>query len=143
MQREAIQESSDSAIAKSNPNKKPQSSGLISLAALSACGGGGGGSGGQQKTTSAANDGTNQTANPSPLDQSGFIVDNSSSSNGANAGVSGGTNTHNPTDEKTPPTEQEAARFLMQASFGGTYEQIQTVQTKGFETWLDDELNSP
>ncbi len=143
MQREAIQESSDSAIAKSNPNKKPQSSGLISLAALSACGGGGGGSGGQQKTTSAANDGTNQTANPSPLDQSGFIVDNSSSSNGANAGVSGGTNTHNPTDKKTPPTEQEAARFLMQASFGGTYEQIQTVQTKGFETWLDDELNRP
>jgi len=144
MQREAIQESSDSAIAKSNPNKKPQKSSLISLAALSACGGGGGGGrGGQQKTTSAANDGTNQTANPSKLDQSGFIIDNSSSSSGSKTGDSSDINSNNQTVNQSPPSEQEAARFLMQASFGGTYTQIQTVQTKGFETWLDGELNSP
>ena len=41
------------------------------------------------------------------------------------------------------PTEKEAARFLMQASFGGTYAQVQDVQTKGFEAWLDAELNKP
>ena len=41
------------------------------------------------------------------------------------------------------PTEKEAARFLMQASFGGTYAQVQDVQTKGFEAWLDTELNKP
>ena len=41
------------------------------------------------------------------------------------------------------PTEKEAARFLMQASFGGTYAQVQDVQTKGFEAWLDAELAKP
>ena len=54
------------------------------------------------------------------------------------------TNDTNKDDNKTPaakpPTEQEAARFLMQASFGGTYAQVQDVQTKGFEAWLDAEL---
>ena len=31
----------------------------------------------------------------------------------------------------------------MQASFGGTYAQVQDVQTKGFEAWLDAELAKP
>ena len=41
------------------------------------------------------------------------------------------------------PTETEAARFLMQASFGGTYVQVEEVVTKGFEAWLDAELAKP
>lgn len=41
------------------------------------------------------------------------------------------------------PTETQAARFLMQASFGGTYAQVQDVQKKGYEAWLDAELNRP
>lgn len=143
MQREAIQESSDSELAQSRQSEASPLASLLSFAALSACGGG------QQNTTTATNgnsviDNSSKNANPSKLDQSGFIVDSSSSSNGSNSGVAGGTNNNTPPAvEKTPPTEQEAARFLMQASFGGTYAQIQTVQNKGFETWLDDELNSP
>lgn len=38
------------------------------------------------------------------------------------------------------PSESQAARFLMQASFGGNYAHIQDVQNKGFEAWLDTEL---
>ena len=41
------------------------------------------------------------------------------------------------------PTETQAARFLMQASFGGPYAQVQDVQKKGYEAWLDAELAKP
>jgi uncharacterized protein (DUF1800 family) len=44
---------------------------------------------------------------------------------------------------KVAPTETEAARFLMQAAFGGTYAQVQEVQNKGFEKWLDDQFAMP
>ncbi len=42
-----------------------------------------------------------------------------------------------------PTTETQAARFLAQASFGGTYAQVQDVMNKGFEVWLDTELAKP
>ena len=58
----------------------------------------------------------------------------------AACGGSGGSNGPIATPK---PTEKEAARFLMQASFGGTYAQVQDVQTKGFEAWLDAELAKP
>jgi uncharacterized protein (DUF1800 family) len=54
-----------------------------------------------------------------------------------------GNTTNNPTPLPVKPTETEAARFLMQASFGGTYAQVQEVVSKGFEAWLDVELNKP
>ena len=54
---------------------------------------------------------------------------------GGGGGESSGVAIPNGTDalEKkiTPPTETEAARFLMQASFGGTYAQVQEIQNKG------------
>jgi len=50
---------------------------------------------------------------------------------------------NSPTALPAQTTETEAARFLMQASFGGTYEQIQEVMRKGFEAWLDTELAKP
>ena len=56
-------------------------------------------------------------------------------------------NPGNPANNTPPsqpaPTEQEASRFLMQASFGGTYAQVQEVVNKGFEAWLDAELAKP
>jgi len=54
-----------------------------------------------------------------------------------------GNTTNLPTALPAKPTETEAARFLMQASFGGTYAQVQEVVSKGFEAWLDVELNKP
>ena len=138
MQNEAIHETPDSTLAQSRQPEQLPFASLIAVAALSACGGG-------KKNTLSPNNGNSGTdsSNKQTLDESGFIVDNSPSSNGSNSGVSSGTNNNTQPIEKIPPTEQDAARFLMQASFGGTYEQIQTVRTKGFETWLDDELNSP
>ncbi|MES2859292.1 MAG: DUF1800 domain-containing protein [Pseudomonadota bacterium] len=47
----------------------------------------------------------------------------------------------------TPPTapaaisEQEAARFLAQASFGPTRAEIARVQSLGYAQWLDDQMN--
>ena len=41
------------------------------------------------------------------------------------------------------PTEKEAARFLMQASFGGTYAQVQEVQNKGYAQWIDEQMAKP
>ena len=59
-------------------------------------------------------------------------------------GGGGGSNGTDSSQKKiTPPTETEAARFLMQASFGGTYAQVQEVVNKGFEGWLDAELAKP
>jgi uncharacterized protein (DUF1800 family) len=46
-------------------------------------------------------------------------------------------------NSKAVPSETQAARFLMQASFGGTYDQVKDVQTKGFEAWLDAEMAKP
>ena len=91
--------------------------------ALSACGGGGG------------SDGSQSGGHQSNIDNNGYVIDKSNST---------ALNTpSNQISPLSPPTDKEAARFLMQASFGGTYAQIQTVKKKGFEKWLDDELNSP
>ena len=48
----------------------------------------------------------------------------------------------------TPPvytpglTDAEAARFLVQATFGPTLTDIATLKTKGYATWLADQINS-
>ena len=62
---------------------------------------------------------------------------------GGGGGGGGGTTQVTTPINISKPTEQQAARFLMQASFGGNYTQIQEVQNKGFEAWLDAELNKP
>jgi uncharacterized protein (DUF1800 family) len=76
----------------------------------------------------------------------------SESSNSTNTVVSDkpsaeSVNTSNPADStpiaKPRLTEQEAARFLAQASFGGNYAQVKDVMAKGLEAWLDTELAKP
>ena len=43
----------------------------------------------------------------------------------------------------TPPTDQDAARFLIQATFGPTSEEIEKVKTGGYETWLQEQFATP
>ncbi len=59
------------------------------------------------------------------------------------SGKSSGGNSTDTLNSKAVPSETQAARFLMQASFGGTYDQVKDVQTKGFEAWLDAEMAKP
>ena len=42
----------------------------------------------------------------------------------------------------TSPTSYDAARLLMQASFGPTMEDIGTVQEMGLEAWIDDQIQN-
>jgi len=42
--------------------------------------------------------------------------------------------------ETPPPTAEQAARFLIQATFGATPEDIQQVQRLGFRIWIDRQL---
>lgn len=44
------------------------------------------------------------------------------------------------TTTAAPPTDAEAARFLLQAQFSASDEDISAVKTKGYSTWLNDEL---
>ena len=134
-----------------SPAEKARAGGLPSAAAptlsalaaatLAACGGGGG-----DNNTNPSNGGNN-TGNGG---DNGNL--NANGNNTGNTGDTGNLDTNKTNDtnkdaNKTPaaksPTEQEAARFLMQASFGGTYAQMQEVQNKGFEKWLDEALNRP
>ena len=42
-----------------------------------------------------------------------------------------------------PPTARDAARFLQQATFGPTLAEIGSLQTTGFDTWLNQQLAQP
>jgi len=116
---------------------KPLSTSLAGLT-LAACGGGG--------SNGPSNGPQNQTP-PSNLDSNGYVIDSSNSNPLSNDNNTQNTQDTQNSPHKTappqPPNEKEAARFLMQASFGGTYAQVQDVQNKGFEAWLDAELNRP
>ncbi len=54
--------------------------------------------------------------------------------NGANLASGGDTST---------PTQRDAARLLMQGSFGPTLDDIQRVQSLGIEGWIDDQYSQP
>lgn len=41
------------------------------------------------------------------------------------------------------PTANDAARFLTQASFGPTTQEISKVQASGFQAWIDDQASKP
>ena len=47
------------------------------------------------------------------------------------------------TQTTAPPSPTHAARFLMQATFGPTPDDIETVQSMGFEAWIDDQVAKP
>lgn len=113
---------------------KPLSTSLAGLA-LAACGGGG---------SNGPSNGPQNPTPPSNLDSNGYVIDSSNSNPLSNDNNTQDTqNSPQKTAPPQTPTEKEAARFLMQASFGGTYAQVQDVQNKGFEAWLDAELNKP
>ena len=116
----------------------------LAAAALAACGGGGGGDDTSGNKVNLDNDtGTKSNNNPAP---GGDNNSNLNTNNGQNPNTNPNTNTNNNNGTSPPPTrpsETEAARFLMQASFGGTYAQVREVQNKGFEKWLDEALNRP
>jgi uncharacterized protein (DUF1800 family) len=42
-----------------------------------------------------------------------------------------------------PPTARDAARFLSQATYGPTPEEITALQTQGFDAWLDQQFRVP
>lgn len=42
-----------------------------------------------------------------------------------------------------PPTAQDAARFLQQATFGPTSAEITRLQLIGFDAWLEEQFNTP
>jgi uncharacterized protein (DUF1800 family) len=42
-----------------------------------------------------------------------------------------------------PPTARDAARFLTQATYGPRFEDITDVQTRGYNTWLNDQFDDP
>lgn len=104
---------------------------LAAAAALAACGGGGG-----DDATKPSAEVSNQSTGSNNPGTAGNNPNTGSNPTGNNTG-------NNTAPPKAPPTETEAARFLMQASFGGTYAQVQEVQKKGFEKWLDDQLALP
>jgi uncharacterized protein (DUF1800 family) len=61
-------------------------------------------------------------------------------------GSSGSPTAANPPSLRPPaatPTAVEAARFLAQASFGGTATDIEEVRNLGFESWLDRQFQIP
>lgn len=48
-----------------------------------------------------------------------------------------------PTISLVNPTPPEAARFLIQATFGPTQASIDEVVAKGYQTWITDQMNKP
>jgi len=112
---------------------------VLAAAALAACGGGGGDT---SDKPSNPNNGSGQNPNTNPPAGG----DNNGNVNG-NSGQDPNTNPNSNNKEPSPPpprpTETEAARFLMQAAFGGTYAQVQEVQDKGFAKWIDDQMAMP
>jgi uncharacterized protein (DUF1800 family) len=42
-----------------------------------------------------------------------------------------------------PPTDQDAARFLIQATFGPTTEEIERVKSIGYDAWLEEQFAAP
>lgn len=86
---------------------------VLALAALQACGGGGGG-------------GATATV-PSTPAQSGRSLTLSS---GAYAGA-------------TPGSDEEAARFLLQAQFSATDAEVASVRSLGYRVWLEQQIAQP
>ena len=122
----------DASIAQASLWPQAKTYGLAVSAGLSvaACGGGGGGGSGVG------------TAQMPQKDENGYVIETPTSNTPNNNPNQGNTSVTTP-NNISKPTEQQAARFLMQASFGGNYTQIQEVKNKGFEAWLDAELNKP
>ena len=112
----------------------------LAAAALAACGGGGGDT--SDKPSNLNNEpGQNPNANPPA---GGGNNGNVNGNSGQDPNTNPNSNNNNEPSPPPPrPTETEAARFLMQAAFGGTYAQVQEVQDKGFAKWIDEQMAKP
>lgn len=106
--------------------------GALSTATLAACGGAGdSGNSDTQNSDKGQNQNNNQT--PGGGDTSNPDANNKPDPN----------QQPDPPPPAPPATETEAARFLMQAAFGGTYAQVQEVQNKGYAQWIDEQMAMP
>ena len=106
----------------------------LSAAALAACGGG------SIDIGTGTGTATNTGNTPSGIGSNSESVN---PQNNQNPSPTPNSNNSGSAPSITPPTETQAARFLMQAAFGGNYAQVQEVQAKGFEMWLDAEMDKP
>jgi uncharacterized protein (DUF1800 family) len=127
------------------PTGKARTGGLVSAAAttlsalaaaaLAACGGGGGDDTSGNKVRPNEEPGENPSTNPPGGGDNG--------NDGQNPNTNPNSNNKEPSPPPPRPTETEAARFLMQASFGGTYAQVEEVQNKGYAQWIDEQMAKP
>ncbi|GKT24961.1 DUF1800 domain-containing protein [Acidovorax sp. SUPP3334] len=112
-----IPDSSPSATPTPGAQAPAASAAALAAALLSACGGGGGG--GSEDSSTSPPPATGTPA-PSP------------------APSGGGTGAVN-----APATDEEAARFLLQAQFSATDESIAEVRARGYAAWLADQFAQP
>ena len=111
----------------------PASVGLAGLMALatSSCGGGSGG-GGTSQTSSAF---------------SSVSSSSSATSSGSSSGPASSAPTSSASSSSVAPvpdyTPAEAARFLLQAQFTATDQEIAAVKAVGYESWLNTQFNAP
>ena len=103
----------DSAADPAHHSPAPALAAAMAAAMLAACGGGGGGG----DTASGAG---------------------GSAAGGSSGGVAGGTGS-----VATPGSDEEAARFLLQAQFSATDEDIAALRSKGYGPWLADQFAQP
>ncbi|WP_343591191.1 DUF1800 domain-containing protein [Paracidovorax wautersii] len=106
----------DSAADPAHHSPAPALAAAMAAAMLAACGGGGGGG----DTASGAG---------------GSAAGGSSGSSGGGAGGTG--------SGATPGSDEEAARFLLQAQFSATDEDIAALRGKGYGPWLADQFAQP
>jgi len=106
--------------------------GLVALAA-SSCGGGGGSSGGSQISSASG------LASSSAPGSSSSVPGSSSSSASIEPSSSSSSSSAAP---QLNYTKAEAARFLLQAQFTATDEEILAVKTLGYEAWLNSQFNA-
>jgi len=108
----------------------PASVGLAGLIALatSSCGGGGGGGGNASSTLSTISSSSSATSSGSSASSL-----TSTSTSSASSSVA-------PVPEYT---SAEAARFLLQAQFTATDEEIAAVKAVGYDAWLNTKFNAP
>lgn len=105
-------------LKENKPRVAAQAAGVLAgVTALAACGGGG--SGGTNPVSPLPSATTKPTSTPSP------------------------TATATSVPQKPALTKQEAARFLQQAQFSSTEDEIAALQSVGIESWLDAQFEMP
>ncbi len=118
---------------------------ICSLLLLSACGGGGGESSPAAPTNSATSATASNTNTASSSSQNSSSQNSSSQNNQANNNA---TNNSSTTPVPNAPTDYHsqavyAARFLNQATFGATLDDIEALAGNDVEAWIDEQVTIP